>query len=88
MINMSDATFRRLVTVYLVVFFSAIYIISWATNRLVDWQSLLVFIVPTVAHAIDQITQTQLATKSIDQATRTQVAQIQRNGISDHLKEV
>lgn len=66
MFSMSQESFNRVVTLILFAFFLVIYVLSFIMNRMVDWQSLLVFIVPTLNHVVNQVIQGQVSQTSIN----------------------
>lgn len=79
---MSQDLFNKIITLVLFAFFMTMYVISFITGKQVDWNQLLVFIVPTINHIVHQYTQTQVTTKNIDATTQKTVAQITATGMN------
>ena len=78
--SLTQETFNKLITASLMLFFMIMYVLSFITGKTVDWNQLLVFIVPTLNHIVHQITQNQLTTKNIDARTQKAITQIQVTG--------
>lgn len=57
------------------------YVLSWATGKLIDWNQLLVFVIPTITHLINQFNQTQVTVKNIEAKTATDVATIAQTAV-------
>ena len=81
---MTSESFNRYVTLGLFLFFGALYIVSFATGKSLDWQALIAFVIPMVNHIVSQVTTTQLATKRVEGATATTVATIQTTGTANN----
>jgi len=79
-VNISQDTFNKILTMLLMVFFMTMYVASWLTGKVVDWQLLLTFLIPIVNNAVHQLTATQVTTKNIEAETATTVAKITANG--------
>lgn len=74
--NISQDTFNKIITLGLFIYTCTIFLISFLTGKAVDWQTLFVFVLPTLTHLAGQITNTQVVTKNIDAATQQSVAQV------------
>lgn len=87
---MSQDTFNKIITLGLFLFFMAVFIASFITGKSVDWQTLTVFIIPTVAHIVNQFNTTTVTTANIQAHSSQAVASIQAtnpnttNGVSTH----
>ena len=77
---MSQDTFNKIITITLFAFFMVMYTIGFITGRTIDWNQLLVFIVPTLNHIVHQYTQAQVTKTNIEANTQTTVAQITATG--------
>ena len=77
---MTQDTFNKIVTIVLFTFFMIMYVIAFLTGKTIDWNSLLVFIVPTLNHIMSQYTQAKVQTTSITATAQKAVAQINATG--------
>lgn len=77
---MSQDTFNKLVTTFLMLFFACVYVYSLITGHTIDWQQLLGFIVPTINHIVHQISGTQVQTTVAKTQADITVASINKNG--------
>lgn len=63
--EMSQVAYNRLVTTILLLFFMVNYVLFYLTGKVVDWQVLVGFIVPTINHIVHQITQASIRNTEI-----------------------
>ena len=77
---MSQDTFNKIITITLFAFFMVMYTIGFITGRTIDWNQLLVFIVPTLNHIVHQYTSAQVSIKNTEANTTKAVAQITATG--------
>lgn len=78
--NMSQDTFNKLITIYLFLFISAVFLYGMISGKTVDWQLFLGFIVPSATHAVHLITGAQLTTENIKSQTAIAVSPNTTNG--------
>lgn len=64
--NLSQDQFNKLITLLLFTFFMVMYVISFVTNKPIDWQAMIAFVIPTANHIAHQITGTQVTLKNVD----------------------
>jgi len=77
---MTQENFNRVITTILFLFFMVMYVISFVSGRVLSWEQLLPFLVPTLNHIMHQYTQYRVMTKNIEASAATDVAKIQANG--------
>ena len=63
--NLSQDSFNKLVTIFLMSFFALMYTLSWLTGKPLDWQALLTFIIPSLNHVVHVLTSTTNNTQGV-----------------------
>ncbi len=65
---MSQDTFNKLVTSFLLVFCATLFTLAWWTGKAIDLRSFLVLIAPILAHTVHLVTDNMVNIKAIDKA--------------------
>jgi len=71
---MKQASFNKVITTSLFIFFMTMYLLSWLTGKGLDWIGLLAFAVPTANHVIHQFIEYNGNAKKIDSDTALELA--------------
>ncbi len=79
---MTQNTFNQFITIGLLAFFMAMYALSWATGRALDWTQLFSFTIPAVVHTINLVLSAQVQTTNAKVNADVTVAKITKNGVT------
>lgn len=71
---MSQDLFNKIVTIVLLAFFMTMFVVSFITNKPLNVQDMLAFLIPTVNHVVHQITGSQVVMKNVDAQIATVTA--------------
>ena len=77
---MTQDNFNRLYTLFLTSFFMVLFVYVTFTGKVIDWQALSLFLIPTLNHIAHQFTAASITNETIKATSAQLVAVTQANG--------